>query len=159
MPQNRMFTDDDLRAQIRQGLDAAEIARQLGASRRTVDRRIAKLERGVVVTLPDVVASAAASVLDARTVLQANYEGCLELLAKGEVDPIRVRRLMLRHTEVSLKVMAQYYQFSEIQAFQEEVLNILETMEPGARRRVIEQFQQRRSVRAAFVPGVPAISG
>jgi len=150
----KKFTDSQLKQYLAMDFTAAEIARLFHVTEAAVSKRIAKLERVAVVRLPAVASAAQASVFDTRAALEENYRGCIALLSDPDafVDKVAVRNTLLRHIEAGLKVVEKLYQFTEMQSFQEEVLTILEQMEPGVRRRALERLQQRRSVRAAFSP-------
>ena len=151
------FTDQQLRQYMAMDFTPEEIARYFHVTRQAVEQRIAKLEKPAALSQPKVVQEALASVFDTRAALEENFKGCYALLKDPDVDALQVRSLVLKHIEAGLKVVERLYQVSEQQAFQEEVLRVLDECEPGTRQRILERLSQRRAVRAAFASGPDAI--
>lgn len=146
----KKFTDEQLKSYLAMDFTQSEIARMFRVEESTISKRVASLEKHAAVRQPAVVQTAVANVFDTRTALEENYRGCMALLSDLDADPVAVRALVLKHIQAALTVVEKLYQLSEQQAFQEEVLAVLDECEPGSRQRILKRLQERRTVRAAF---------
>lgn len=92
-------------------------------------------------------------VFDIASNLQRVHEDLRVLVSEcqsvGEKNAVYGKILdALKFAEGSLKTL---YSVQEIQGFMEEVLGVLESFEPGSRRRVLQALQRRRALRSAAV--------
>jgi hypothetical protein len=115
-----------------------------------IAQRVAKLEKPAAASNGIVVKQAHASVWNVKEALTENFAGCLKLLDDKDVDKVRIRAEIRQHIKLSMDVIQTLYAVNEVQAFQEEVLAILDECEPGTRERILTRLQQKRAVRAAF---------
>ena len=150
MAASSKFSDEKLKYYLDLNFTHTEIARYLNVSVSAVTQRAAKLEKAAAARQPQVVAAAQQSVFDTKNAMEANYRGCLELLTDIEADPVRTRTLILQHIKVGMEMLETLYTIQEQQAFQEEVLSVLEECEPGSRQRILGRLRERRGTRAAF---------
>lgn len=153
----KKLTDEALKNFVNLGFNQDEIARLSGLTKGAISQRMSKLSRPSVMSSPPVVIAATASLWDVKRAAEENYARALELLKMCDVDGAsisdraKVLAEIRRHFEFSMNVMQTMYSINETQAFQEEVLTILDECEPGTRERILERLRQRRTVRAAFI--------
>ena len=129
-----------------------EIARLFNVSEQAVSQRVAALNKKCAPMTPQVVAEAQASVWDTRTALQENYQRCLALLDSDDADKTRVLAEIRNHLKLAMEVMSLLYSVQETKAFMEEVMQILDDVQPGTREIILARLRERRSIQSAFLP-------
>ena len=92
-----------------------------------------------------------ASVWDTQASAEANYQATRALLEDPDVNPLQVRALLLKHIEFGHKALSAVFSVDETRAFMEDVLAVLDEVDPDLRSRVLHRLHQRRLARAAFV--------
>ena len=148
------LTDEALRDYLRMGLPQNEIAKLFKLTKGAISQRVKKLERQAVAKHPEKAIAAHTSLWNTRVAAEENYARALALLdeCEGPGDKARVLSEIRQHLQFAMAVMETLYNIQEVQAFQEEVLTVLEECEPGLRERIISRLREKRTIRAAFLP-------
>lgn len=148
--------DRKLNRLLRSGKSQREVARILGVSDSAVTQAKRRLNIAVV---KDVGLESAHRVveenLDAIGQLRRinnTANGLLDAATKAE-DHETVLKCMAEirgQLRLQLDIFAVLYDVKEIQAFQQEVLSLLEEVEPGARERIVSRLKEGRVIRASL---------
>jgi hypothetical protein len=152
MSRPKIINDADLRALLAEGLSHNAIAQRLGVTRPAISKRVAALDKFALAASNDNAARAVASMWDTRSAADENYLRAVELLDNKAASPAE-KRLVVKeirqHLALGVQVLDTIYNVREVRAFTEEVLSILEKVEPNAREEIIETLRQRRVLRAS----------
>lgn len=152
MSASRKFTDESLRQYLQMGFSHREIARLFKVSDMAISKRVAALNKKAAPMTPQVVTQAQASVWDTKTALQENYHRCLALLDSDDADKTRVLAEIRNHLKLAMEVMALLYSVQNTKDFMEEVMQILDDVQPGTREIILARLRERRSIQSAFLP-------
>jgi DNA-binding Lrp family transcriptional regulator len=160
MPRTKL-TEDLLKQYLGLGMAQKEIARLFGVSEAAVSQRVKRLEKRVAPKCLPVVQAAESSVWDMKAATEANYRRALALLDElaEPGDKIRCIGEIRQHLTHAMNVLQAMYSVQEAKEFQEEVLQVLDECEPGLRDKILTRLRERRTIRAAFGAGRPALPG
>jgi len=148
--------DRKLNRLLRSGKSQREVARILGVSDSAVTQAKRRLNIAVV---KDVGLESAHRVveenLDAIGQLRRINNKANSLLdaaieAEDHDTALRCMTEIRGQLRLQLDIFAVLYDVKEIQAFQQEVLSLLEEAEPGARERIISRLKEGRVIRASL---------
>lgn len=166
---NSKFTDAQLKRLADQGIGNNEMARQLGVSKGAVSQRMkalrqnlakyAVLHRAGEIMKKDLNAADQLKKLNDKAnalldMLSAAIEGNEE--AKAKIDPKGIKPL----EELSLKaireirgqmrllvdIMRNLYDHEQAAIFQQEVLEVIHSVEPELRNRIVAKLKERRAM-------------
>jgi hypothetical protein len=157
MPRPRTFENSQLRALLSEGLTVDQAAERLGVSRTAVVKRLAILDRNVCAMGPQHAERAVASMWDTKAAADQNYHRTLQLLEDPDADQkdkLRAVKEIRQHLALGVQVLDTLYNVHDVRAFVEEVLTIIEEVEPDARERIFANIRAKRTLRAAGLDGI-----
>lgn len=153
----RKLSDTDLRDYLRMGFSQQEIADLFRITPASVSERCAKLETGAVAHSQAVAVKAVASVWDSRAATEENYQRALANYETAKNKTAAIGEIRA-HIKMGLDIILDLYRVEQVQAFQDEVLAILDEYDDTARQRILDRIRERRSLRGAFPPNPTALS-
>jgi hypothetical protein len=151
MPRPKTIPDADLRALLAAGVSHEEIARRYNVTPSAVSHRLAAIDRANCAIAPPHVERAVASMWDTRDAADENYRRALALLEDPHADQkdrLRAVREIRQHLALGVQVLDTLYNVHDVRAFMEEVLAIIEEVEPDARERIFANIRSKRTLRA-----------
>jgi len=151
----KRLTDVDLRDFLSKQIPQTQIASLYRVSPQYVSKRVKALDKRAAARSPSA-ASAAGSMWQAREAAQANYAGLLAMLDRNDLtarEEVQVRAEIRAHIAFGVSSLDALYNVEDMEAFEREVLGVLDAYEPGRRQEILERLRERRPLRAAFSPG------
>lgn len=149
----KRLTDVDLRDFLSKQIPQTQIASLYRVSPQYVSKRVKALDKRAAARSPSAASAAAGSMWQARAAAQANYEGLLALLEKGDLpvrEEVQVRTEIRAHISFGVQSLDALYSVEDAAAFQEEVLRVLDASEPGKRQEILGRLRAVRPLRDAF---------
>ena len=148
----KRLTDADLRDLLSKEVPQSQIADLYRVSRQYVSKRVKALDKKTAAKSAPTVAAAAGSMWQARSAAQANYDGLVALL-DGDLsvrEEVQVRAEIRAHIAFGVQSLDALYSVEDAEAFQAEVLQVLDECEPGKRQEILDRLREKRPLRDAF---------
>lgn len=151
----KRLTDAELRDLLDKGIPQAQIAKLYHVSPQYVSKRVKTLDKRAAARSAPQSAQAAGSMWQARSAAQANYDGLMSLLEKCETvrEEIQIRAEIRAHIAFGVQSLDALYNAEDAEAFQNEVLQVLDDTEPGSRQKILDRLREKRPLREAFSQG------
>ena len=148
----KRLTDADLRDLLSKEVPQSQIADLYRVSRQYVSKRVKALDKKAAAKSAPTVAAAAGSMWQARSAAQINYAGLVALL-DGDLsvrEEVQVRAEIRAHIAFGVQSLDALYSVEDAEAFQSEVLQVLDECEPGKRQEILDRLREKRPLRDAF---------
>ena len=146
------MTDAELRDLLSKDVPQSNIAALYHVSRQYVSKRVKALDKRAAAKAAPAVAASAGSMWQARTAAQANYDGLVALLTSelSVREEVQVRAEIRAHIAFGVQSLDALYSVEDAEAFQSEVLQVLDECEPGKRQEILDRLREKRPLRDAF---------
>lgn len=148
----KRLTDADLRDLLSKEVPQSQIADLYRVSRQYVSKRVKALDKKAAAKSAPFAAAAVGSMWQARTAAQTNYDGLVALL-DGDLsvrEEVQVRAEIRAHIAFGVQSLDALYSVEDAEAFQSEVLQVLDECEPGKRQEILSRLREKRPLRDAF---------
>lgn len=149
----KRLTDADLRDLLTNGVPQTQIASLYRVSPQYISKRVKALDKKAAAQSLPAAAVAAGSMWEARAAAQTNYAGLTALLTKEDLtirEEVQIRAEIRAHIAFGVQSLDALYSVEDAAAFQEEVLKVLDDIEPGKRQEILERLRAVRPLRDAF---------
>lgn len=144
----RIVSDQQILDRLRNNMTATEIANEFGITSDAVRKRIKKMGQRALPYILQRESAIMGVQLDTQKQMLHINQKTFEILNNPKtkvMEQLAAIKRIERQNEIQLKMMQVIFSISEIKAFQESVLSVLQEVDPDVREAVIEKLSQRRS--------------
>jgi len=150
----KMISDSRLLHKINKlGMSQAEVAKEMGVTRQAICIRLKQIQGR---TSYAVAASKTAAIIDNKmdviSELNSINEQTKTILANAKEDPVLALKAIgsiQQQISLAITLYEQVYSSDQMNNFNQEVLQVLEECDPALRKKVIDRFNAKASLRSA----------